>query len=67
MIEKDLLFVEATAEIKENPNLKMELDNLMSTQKGGASLQQVKKFTPFKEEEYFTTDTFKKILKQMNE
>ena len=46
---------------------KMELDNLMSTQKGGASLQQVKKFTPFKEEEYFTTDTFKKILKQMNE
>ena len=67
LIEKDLLFVEATAEIKENPNLKMELDNLMSTQKGGASLQQVKKFTPFKEEEYFTTDTFKKILKQMNE
>jgi hypothetical protein len=66
-IEKNLLYVEATAEIKENPNLKMELDNLMSTQKGGANLQQVKKFTPFKEDEYFTTDTFKKILKEMNE
>jgi hypothetical protein len=46
----------------------MELDNLLKTktQSGGASLQQVKKFTPFKEQEYFTTDTFKKILKEMN-
>jgi len=68
-IEKYLILTENIAEVKENPNLKMELDNLLSTktQSGGASLQQVKKFTPFKEDEYFTTDTFKKILKQMNE
>jgi hypothetical protein len=68
-IEKYLILIENIAEVKENPNLKMELDNLLSTktQSGGANLQQVKKFTPFKEDEYFTTDTFKKILKQMNE
>jgi hypothetical protein len=67
-IEKYLILTENIAEVKENPNLKMELDNLLKTktQSGGASLQQVKKFTPFKEDEYFTTDTFKKILKEMN-
>jgi hypothetical protein len=68
-IERYLIITENIAEVKENPNLKMELDNLLSTktQSGGASLQQFKKFTPFKDDEYFTTDTFKKILKEMNE
>jgi len=47
----------------------MELDNLLNTktQSGGANSQPMKKFTPFQEREYFTTDTFKKILKQMDE
>ena len=68
-IEKYLILTENIAEVKENPNLKMELDNLLSTktQSGGANFQPIKKFTPFKEQEYFTTDTFKKILKEMNE
>jgi hypothetical protein len=68
-IEKYLILTENIAEVKENPNLKMELDNLLSTktQSGGANSQPMKKFTPFKEQEYFTTDTFKKILKEMNE
>ena len=64
-----MILTENIAEVKENPNLKMELDNLLSTktQSGGANFQPMKKFTPFKEQEYFTTDTFKKILKEMNE
>ena len=68
-IEKYLILTENIAEVKENPNLKMELDNLLSTktQSGGANSQPMKKFIPFKEQEYFTTDTFKKILKEMNE
>ena len=67
-IEKYLILTENIAEVKENPNIKMELDNLLNTktQSGGANSQPMKKFTPFQEREYFTTDTFKKILKEMN-
>jgi hypothetical protein len=69
-IEKYLLLTENIADVNQNPNLKMELDNLLSTktQSGGANLQQqVKKFSPFQEQEYFTTDTFKKIIQKMEE